>query len=106
MQDRVAATSEIARALCVMLLGLECADGTGYSITHARGAGRFHLVVIRGIWIEFLNAHTEDHLGMGTITAIGRLCDVRQVPGIGAIVHDTKVQVGASRIRGGPANDR
>jgi putative transposase len=43
---------------------------------------------------------------MRRIAAIGRLCNLSQVLGIGAIVHNAIVQGGASRIRDGPANDR
>ena len=51
-------------ALWVTLLCLECSDGTQYSVTRARGAGRFHPIVISGIWIESLNTHTENHFVM------------------------------------------
>jgi len=43
---------------------------------------------------------------MGRIAAIGGLCNLGQVHGVGTIVHDAVVQVGASGIRAGPTNDR
>jgi len=75
------------------------------SFTPAR-AGGLHGVVVGGLRTESGNAHPENHVRMGQVAAIGRLGDLRQVHGVGAIVHDAVVQVGSSGIRGGPANDR
>lgn len=50
--------------------------------------------------------HERNGIRMQRIAAIGRLRDLIQVLGIGAVVHYAIVQGGASGLGGGPANDR
>src|SRR5271166_6734485 len=88
------------------LLCFEASYGTGYSVVHTRRADGLHRVVITGLRIESQNAHPENHVRMGSVAPIGRLGDLRQVRGFGAIVYDAVVQVGASGICRSPANNR
>src|SRR4029077_16836581 len=88
------------------LSGFERSYGTGYSVVHTSRARRFDGVVVGGLWLESGNAHPENHVRTIRVAAIGRLSDLRQVLGVGAIVHDAVVQDGASGMCRSPANNR
>ena len=88
------------------LSGFERSYGAGYSVVYAGGGGGFDGVVVGGLWHEASDAHSENHVGTGRVAAIGRLGDLRQVRGVGAVVHDAVVQIGASGASRSPSNNR
>ena len=88
------------------LLGFEGFCVTGNSVVHTRRTGGLHSVIVGGLRIESGNAHPKNHVRVGRVATIGRLSDLRQLLGVGAIVHDAVVQVSASGICRSPANDR
>src|SRR5437660_1650714 len=79
------------------LLCLESLYGAGDSVAFTKRVRGINRVVIGGVRLETVNAHSENRIRMALVQPDVRFCRPSQVFGISAIVHEAEMFVRPSR---------
>ena len=84
----------------------ELVDRTLHPVAYTIIPHRRHLVVVGGVRFQTIHPHPEDRLRMALVEPDVIFRCLAQIIGIGPVVYDRVMVVVASRIGGGPPDDR